>query len=484
MRPRSWAFAATSIALLVATALGACPSTRTDPRGGVGDDPLVISSAFPLDPANSARATEASPIREETIVAAPLSAGVALARDPIADDLPIWAIDVTFDVGWIDRAAPAPHPPQSPASLRATLAHGRARLDFGGHALGLEERTQLRAAREKLGFLVVPPASLDRETAAALGYRVVPPGALRPYVLDRRIDVLPLVPTQVSEPIEATRAGRAVTRVSVKTAYGSLELDQIVAPQPTGSAARKAEPIGDAGAVDAAVTGDAIVVDVVAASAPSTSGGGATLEAGIAIDPPKRARGLEGAGESLCRFFVELVGADRALTGAPCAADRVPIHAELTFAGADRGGLRFSLRDLREREGTALEVAFPPRGAHLLAAPAGPPTSASLWVDAAALLAIHPRGDAVELVLVNRASQPRVVSLDDLAIAWIPPAIERSIGVRAGRYRVEWRTPLGEIVDRAVDVDAPGRATSSPQFIAAASSSSSTAPIASARNGP
>lgn len=441
---------------MAATTAG-CPSARNDAGDHAGEQPSPQAPSTSNDPSGRGRDDGLTPVREETIVAVPLAPATSLTADPIALDPPGWGLDLDFDVTTLD----APVAARSPSLLHATLAQGRLRLVAEGHPLALDDRFELRGTRARLGFLALLPRDRDPTTTSL--YRVVPPGALRSLILDRRIDVLPLAPTQVSAPVDVSRRGQTVSRVTVRTSYATLVLDQETAPKPASPPHRRVEGPADAGIARASDAG--IVATTASASA----------------DAASRSRSVEGAGEPLCRFFLELVASDRALAGAPCSADRVPVHAEISFAAG--GGVRFEARDPRELDGAPVDVAFPPANSRLFVGNAaiGAP---SLLLDPPAMLALHPHGDPVGLTLVDRCPIGRVVTLDDAPVAWLPAGSEREITVRQGRYRVGWRSALGEIVEPSIEVDAPGRATSIAQFSAPSSSPSSIAPIASARIGP
>src|SRR5437763_144069 len=85
-------------------------------------------------------------------------------------------------------------------------------------------------------------------------YRVLPPGALRAFLDEGRADVVPLAPARVTTGDAGNRLGRATQRSYVTTAYGTIELEQIVAPtslRPTP--AGDARTPGDAGAATASL---------------------------------------------------------------------------------------------------------------------------------------------------------------------------------------------------------------------------------------
>jgi hypothetical protein len=247
---------------------------------------------------------------------------------------------------------------------------------------------------------------------------VLPAGSLRAFLNEGRADVVPLAPARVVVSEASTRLGRKTERATVTTAYGVLELDQIVAP-----ASLRPAPTGDA--------------------RPPGDAGGTALS-------------LDGAGEPLCRLLLELVAADRVASGEPCRADRVPVFADVAYATG--GGLTFEATSLHERSVPRWEITFPPTGAPLSPA-LSPAPAAHLLIADDALVAVRARGEIAQLVLQNDAGAPRVAVVDGIAAAIIPPGMQATLSVRAGTYLLEWRTPIGELVERSMEVTAPGRAT-------------------------
>jgi len=317
--------------------------------------------------------------------------------------------------------------------LRVTLGVGRARVRFGARAFAMEEGWELRGDRRHGGAIVL------FTHGGTPVYRVVPTGALRPLLAERRVDVVPLGPTHLASLADAApHFGRAVSRTRVTTAWGSLDLDQIAAPTST----RSPSPKGDARA-----------------------------------DVEAEQQGLDGAGESFCRSLLEMVAADRATSGPPCSIGLVPVRAEITYVNG--GGLLIDATSLREGPIVRTDLAFPPASARASDVPFADPKRQ--LVPSESLFAIRSKGESVSFDLVDKSPAPRVALVDGVPAWLLPAGGDARVSLHAGRYVVEWRTPLGEIVERAVEVDAPGRATAN-QWVPAPPSSAS--PMASARNGP
>jgi hypothetical protein len=427
------------ITLFFALSLVGCPGSR-EGGGGGADAGAATSAAVPVPtvaPSSLAGATAAG---EETKV-------VPLRPDePIAADLnvegEVFGLEVLFEIHLKNLPAPPPTfgavqtaiataQTATVGSLRASLGAGRVRAPAGRHAFALSDGWELRADRGHGGALLfLDPTS----------YRVVQAGATRALFSERRLDVSALGPARILDEAPGSHLARATTRTSITTTYGTLKLDQITAPVGTPP---RSSPSRDAKA-----------------------DGGELAEAG-----------LDGAGVPLCRLLLELVAADRALGGAPCAASLVPVRAEIAWSSG--GGLVIEATSLREGTLSRADLAFPPSVAHLATTALGDVHDDPLGPDA--LLALRGKGEPGPLDLSNKSPQPRVAAIDGIPAVVLPPSSERTLTLRTGKYVLEWRSPLGEKVDRTLEIDVPGK-TASVQWVPAPPSSAS--PIASVRNGP
>lgn len=427
--------------------LGGCPSTRegsSGPPAAASSSQVATAPSPPLSPSASVLASATVAPVDERIV--PLVAGESLAADPLIDG-EVYGIELLFELRQRGLPGAPTHLGANAAAilaaqnassgvLRATLGGGRMRLRFGARAFAMDEGWELRADRRRGGALLLLPQQ------TGLGYRVVPTGALRPLLSERRIDVVPLGPTLLAKSTDAEpRFGRPVTRTRVTTAWGFLDLDQIEAssapPSPKPSANK-----GDARA-----------------------------------DAESEQQTLDGAGEALCRALLELVAADRAASGLPCAMGFVPVRAEIGFTHG--GGLVLEGTSLRDGPIARSELTFPPPSARFTGAPLGDAKRALTSPEA--LLAIRTKGESTSLDLVDKSPSPRVAVIDGVPAWLLPAGGDARVSLHSGRYVIEWRTPLGEIVERATEIDAPGRATVV-QWVPSPLSSAS--PMASVRNGP
>lgn len=414
-------------ALSLVLLLCACPSSRIGEGGAPQGTTPTVSAAPAPAPMPSLFASATPQPEAEKIV--PLVAGEALANDNAEGDT--FGVELLFETRFLQAPATSPAVTAARATsvgvLRVAIAGARTRVRLGPHAFALDEGYELRYHRARSGGIVVLPNG---------AYRVVPPGALRTLLAERRVDVMPLGPAVVTSLGTSTHLGRATTRWRVTTAWGTIDLDQIAAPTPLKSA-----PKGDAKS-DAGESSDAI-----------------------------------DGGDALCRALLELITADRALGGAPCASSSIPVRAEIGFASG--GGILLEVTSIRDGVVPRMEVAFPPSNGQVSVAPLADGKYA--FVTNEALASLRPKGDVVALDLSNKTPLPRVALIDGVPIGVLAPNSDRSLSLRASRYVLEWRTALGEIVEKAVEVDAPGKAVAA-QWVPPPLSSAS--PIASARNGP
>ncbi len=432
-------------ALVGAALLAGCPnegsgssdasSNATSPTTPGGSPAAPLSAAAKGLPGATAASADPTKI-------VPLVAGIELPADTIDGEGA--GLELLFEIRFTGTApALAEHGAVASAvtaaqaarvgTLRVVLGAGRMRARFGAHTFALDEGMELRAERHRGGAIVVTGPST---------YRVLPVGAVRPLLAERRFDVIPLAPTQVVDSASGTHHGRTTYRTRLATTFGTLVVDQIAAP------ASKGVPVAK---------------------------GDARVETGAELD-----RALEGSGEPLCRLLLELVASDRALVGLPCAEGLIPVRVEVSYASG--GGIVIESTSLREGTITHGDLAFPPSGARLGAmALADPKVAASAWLSNDLLLSLRAKGEPSNLEGSNKSPSLRIMFVDGIAIGLFTAGLERTVPLRAGRYVVEWRTPIGELVERALTAEVPGRVTAA-QWVPSPLSSAS--PIASVRNGP
>ena len=232
----------------------------------------------------------------------------------------------------------------------------------------------------------------------ASSYRVLPAGALRAALDELRADVTPLAPETLASRGHGEILGYATRRVALSSELGTVELEI-----------------------------------------------GAMAEVG------------EG-GQLLCRMLVELVGVDPASHA--CAAGEVPLRA--SFSWADGGSLGLEIQSLERRDDLDPRgFAMPPLGA--IRARGGLPeneTFSAAGID----LRLLRHGPAIDgepdgtFTAVNRGNDGSYLLLDGVPAGVVPAWTERQLGpVRAGRYRVQWRSFLGRRIEAAEEIELPAR---------------------------
>jgi len=430
-----------SAAVVLAVATAGCPNTRDNGSGGSApgmSSPVAAAPAPALHPSAGVLASATPQPEADQVV--PLTAGEALTGDPGPIDGETFGVELLFEV----RPRHAPGIPvhlgavlgavttaQNGAVgvLRVAIAGGRVRVRIGTRAFALDQGWELRADRARGGSIL-----MFRHNA----YRIIPSGALRALLSERRVDVTPLGPAHLASLPDGSHLGRTTTRTRITTAWGTLDLEQMSAAMPTKQPAKGGDARGDA----------------------------------IESESPN-----EPTGEPLCRMFLELVAADRSLGGAPCAAPLIPVRAEISFAVG--GGMTIDATSAREGSIARSDFAFPPPGATMSSEPL--PETQGFVSTNEVLHSLRAKGEPVTFDVSNKTPSARVVLVDGVPAALLPPGADRALSLRPSRYVIEWRTPLGEIIERAAEVDAPGRAAVT-QWVPPPLSSAS--PMASARNGP
>jgi hypothetical protein len=290
---------------------------------------------------------------------------------------------------------------RSEARLSIAFSQGRARFVLQSGAFVLPSGTELRSRSDRYGHLLLLPGDDV--------YRVVEPGSLRALLGERRLDVAPLSPADVTPGGEGTRRLNLRTRrveVSTRAAKAVLEVATL-------------HDAGDGGPL-------------------------------------------------VCRLLLDLMSAPPSI--AVCATDEVPLHAELRWT--TQGSLAFDATAVaRALDLAPQDMAAPPATVSFtVAAPPQPP--AELLVQRAELAAfrtapvdvppppgagtVHPPPEA-GLALFNATDELRVVWVDAVPVAWVGPG-ERMLlpGLVHGRYALQWRTTLGDAWDPGGLVTSPG----------------------------
>ncbi|RYE93509.1 MAG: hypothetical protein EOO75_04215 [Myxococcales bacterium] len=267
---------------------------------------------------------------------------------------------------------------------------------FDARSFPLALGSELRARADLLGQVVVFPGANE--------YRVAPVGSLRALFGDRRLDVAPLVAGEVTARSAApSRFGLTVRRVELTAPLGAVTLDLARLPEPSLGAAL------------------------------------------------------------LCRALVELAAVEP--TTPVCAPGELPVRAQ--FSWRDRPGVVFEILDLlRRAELPVGDLACPPLGAQPAAALPLQPSSLLLTRDELAAFRQRPidvgppePGAPVEgLVVRNATDALRYLLVDGVPVAWLLPGQELPVlGLPRGRYTVQWRSFLGDVIEPARLVEVPAR---------------------------
>ena len=260
--------------------------------------------------------------------------------------------------------------------------------------------TELRSRADRYGHLLLLPGE---DT-----YRVAEFGSLRALLGERRLDVAPMSPADV------TGGGDGARRLNVRTRR-----------------------------VDVSTRAAKAVLDV------------ATM------------RDAGDGGLLVCRFLFDLVNAPPST--APCATDEVPLHAEIRWT--TQGAMTFDVTSItRATDLAAQDMATPPASLSFTDAPL-PAVPAELLVTRAELAAFRtgpvetppPAGSAqaqaapeAGLALVNSTDELRVAWIDGVPAAWVAPGQRIALPwLLRGRYALQWRTFLGDGWEPPTTISAP-----------------------------
>lgn len=395
----------------LAAVLAAATAASSGCKGGSGspDDPAASpqASAVPAPLANASTSPTA------VVTAAVLDGGAPYPT--FRADTPLEADSAGRDsAGYALSAVLRPTeltgPPRAPevnnAGLEAArkktelrlaieLAPTRMRVAMQGSGFVVPPDTELRARTDRLGHIVLWPGGTT--------YRTLAPGSLRALLGERRFDVAPLAPAQVT-PTEETgkRIGIRTRKVEVATRAAKVTFD-----------------IG-------------------------------------------RLEGLGDGGILLCRMLLDL--ANGPPTSPVCGVDELPLRAELRWAS--KGSLGFDVTGvLRRADLPAASLAVPPPGASF-GEPPPPRAGLQGMLSNAELAALRtgpvdvppgptPAGDG--LLVANNSDQVRMLFLDGVPVAWVAPGGKDGLyGLLRGRYVAQWRSFLGDVVEPPATLVVPG----------------------------
>ena len=401
------------------------PDAPASPQASAEPAPLVIANGAPTTHADAGPPPK--PLRGDEEIATD-TMPKETARDPLRDasrDASVASaprdtkeLFSGYTLEAVLHVSDLPGPPKAPevsasgveaarkkteARLTIDLSQTRARITFASGAFVLPDGTELRARADRYGDLVIWPGEST--------YRVAAPGALRALIGERRFDVAPLAPGEVSP------SGPGATRV--------------------GNPTRKREV--------------------------ATRAAKATFELATLKDAGE-------GGALVCRALLDLMNADPSTHA--CDTDQVPLFAELRWT--TRGAITFEVQSIARRvDLTASMLAAPP--ATLSFAPYPPPSIGSeILLSRESLAAFRtsaidappptsadaqaPRDNtgATALVLVNSSDEMRVATLDGVPVAWIAPGARASVeGLLRGHYVLQWRTFLGDAFEPPQTITVP-----------------------------
>ncbi len=330
----------------------------------------------------------------------------------------------------------------------------RARVALQGGTFLVPDGVELRFRNDVLGAILLAPGGSR--------YRVLPPGSLRTFFDEGRFDVVPLAVAKTA--FEDSAAGGDSAK---KPGDGRRK----------NSANARVLPRGGS-------EGRLLVADLPLRRRTVTTDRGA-----VTLDVAN----LEGAGEGgvlLCRLFLDLVDASPDV--AACGLNDLPVRVELHLAGetfdarkrarAGAKGIVFEATELvRRPDATPASTvagskesrsenpspsAFlaPPPNATLLREPLtnGPGRLMASVADLEDLKG-HRDPDSPGLTLKNNEGRPFVAWFEGIPIASVSPGESLVVpGLARGRYTLQFRTFLGNVVLPYSAAPVPGVASPSP----------------------
>jgi hypothetical protein len=357
------------------------------------DEPVSFEPP-PREPPHEGHELTAKELRELPPPPAVYSLALALRSSDVAP--PPKGVDVSGP--GLDAARKKSEPS---LDVDLTPGHARAVLHDG---FVLPEGTEVRVRADGLGYIVV---AADGES-----YRVGATGALRAILGEGLFDVAPSSSAEVSPHGEGPRRlGRATRRVDVSTRAAQASFDLARVPE-----------LGDAGTL-------------------------------------------------VCRMLLDLMSAGPSTPA--CTDGDVPLHVELRWSAQttpsqgsrsrSSGVTTFDATSLvRRTDAVPSTFATPPTNARFVAT--GEPVRGShLFLTRADLTAMHLSSEAQGargseggvLSLHNSTDELRFVWLDGVSLAWLAPGGRLDVSAPRVRVTVQWRTFLGDAIDRPQTVTIP-----------------------------
>ncbi|MCL2722839.1 MAG: hypothetical protein FWD69_00225 [Polyangiaceae bacterium] len=383
-----------AFALIIATLLGCQPSNSTSDAPDATASPQA--SAIPAPLANvTTPSSAAQPIvmPEGGPLPVPIRGDIPLAPDTLARDA-----SSGYTLSAVFRQSELVGPPRAPevnaagidaarkkTELRLTidLSMSRMRLSLLGQGFVLPPETEIRARSDRFGHVVVWPGGAT--------YRPIGPGALRALFGERRLDVAPLTPADVSSKGQGgKRIGIRTHRVEVTT--------------------RAAHALFDVG----------------------------------------RLPDLGEGGILLCRALLDLMNAPPSTQ--VCSLDELPVRVELRWTS--QGSLAFDITGVQKKNDIATSALLVPPATSAFAAAPVSADGAQIVLSPQELAAFRtgpgdvptaPGQTSEGLTIINATDELRIVTIDGITVAWAAPgARDVIVGLPHGRYNVQWRTFLGD----------------------------------------
>ncbi len=416
-----------AILLIICSGSGCDPSAPQSPSGAdAGISPSASIRPHLLHDPPEAGALEAGLPQQDSERDASLKPSDAAPPPPkplranqaLDEELPstVEPSGVRLSARWLWSALPEPaqSPERSTEGIEAARAltaleqrfdisaTGRMRVEFVGRGLPLPPKTELRARHERYGALLLWPAQKH--------YRPIVAGALRNLYGERRVDVSPLAKATVRDEGDGKRLGFETRKLRLSGGIGQLALELAEVPE-------------------------------------------ARLGAAL-----------------LCRMMVEMVGLHP--SSQACRGDKtLPLAAQL-FWKTDpkaKADISFEVTSVtRHAELSSAKLAFPPRRARFV--PSGlPGAPGGVLLNKSHLQGLRSSGtnapDPPEpgapkegMVASNQSDLLLYLLLDGIPVAYVRPWRELPVaGLRNGRYTVQWRTFLGEMVGPVAQRDLPAK---------------------------